>query len=269
MNFKKILTLITAIAILGGVVTGCSSAEKSTLDAIKEKGVLVLGTEAQYAPFEFKNENAVIVGSDIWLAEQIATEIGVELEIVDMAFDGIIAAVQSSQVDIGIAAFTENEERAKAIDFSNIYQEDQQMLIVSKENAEVYTTAESLVGQTVGAQKGTIQSKLILSALPESELFELAKYPELALEVANGNIAGLVVDSSVGHGLAASNDNLAISPFEFADDEGNFGKAAVVKKGSDGLLVVVNKVIDAAVEDGSYEEKFEEYKALAATLTID
>ncbi len=62
------------------------------------------------------------------------------------------------------------------------------------------------VGLKVGAQKGTIQSQLIQSALPESELFELEKYPALALEVQNGNIAGLVVDQAVGEALVATSN---------------------------------------------------------------
>lgn len=68
----------------------------------------------------------------------------------------------------------------------------------------MYSTKEALAGQKVGAQKGTIQSQLIQSALPDSELFELEKYPALALEVQNGNIAGLVVDQAVGESLIAT-----------------------------------------------------------------
>ena len=129
-----------------------SSYTGETIDAIKAKGKLVLGTEAQYAPFEFKDLDANFVGCDIWLAQQIADALGVELEVMDMAFDGIIPAVKSNQVDIGIAAFTVDEERAKEIDFTDMYQKDEQMLIVKKGNEEVYTTKESLAGQQVGAR---------------------------------------------------------------------------------------------------------------------
>ena len=77
-----------------------------TIDAIKAKGALVVGTEATYAPFEFLDANAQFAGCDMWLAEQIALALGVKLEVMDMAFDGIISAVKSAQVDIGIAAFS-------------------------------------------------------------------------------------------------------------------------------------------------------------------
>lgn len=245
-----------------------SSYTGETIDAIKAKGKLVLGTEAQYAPFEFKDLDANFVGCDIWLAQQIADALGVELEVMDMAFDGIIPAVKSNQVDIGIAAFTVDEERAKEIDFTDMYQKDEQMLIVKKGNEEVYTTKESLAGQQVGAQRGTIQSKLIQSALPDSTLFELDKWPTLAMEVANGNIAAIVVDGAVGESLIATNDGIVQANFTFSAEEANFGKAAVVAKGKDDLKELVNAVIANVTADGSFQAAYDEAVELAGTLGV-
>ena len=245
-----------------------SSYTGETIEAIKAKGKLVLGTEAQYAPFEFKDMDANFVGCDIWLAQQVADALGVELEVMDMAFDGIIPAVKSNQVDIGIAAFTVDEERAKEIDFTDMYQKDEQMLIVKKGNEEVYTTKESLAGQQVGAQRGTTQSKLIQSALPDSKLFELDKWPTLAMEVANGNIAAIVVDGAVGQNLIATNDGIAQANFTFSEEEASFGKAAVVAKGKDDLKELVNAVIANVTADGSFQAAYDEAVELAGTLGV-
>ncbi len=286
---KKMLVLALSAAMLLTVLTGCGSsetaapqdeqateapateqpaAEPSTLlEQIKAKGKLVVGTEAQYAPYEFKDLDANFVGCDMWLAQQIADSLGVELEIVDMSFAGIIPAVQSGQVDLGIAAFTNTPERAEEIDFSNLYETSAQLLIVKTGNADTYSTKEALAGQKVGAQKGTIQSQLIQSALPDSELFELEKYPALALEVQNGNIAGLVVDQAVGESLVAnSNGELEVSNFEFSAEEASFGKSVVIAKGNEDLVAAVNEVIDKVVSDGSYQAAYDEAVALAATL---
>lgn len=243
-------------------------AEEHTVEAIKAKGKLVLGTEAQYAPFEFKDMDANFVGCDIWLAQQVADALGVELEVMDMAFDGIIPAVKSNQVDIGIAAFTVDEERAKEIDFTDMYQKDEQMLIVKKGNEEVYTTKESLAGQQVGAQRGTTQSKLIQSALPDSKLFELDKWPTLAMEVANGNIAAIVVDGAVGQNLIATNDGIAQANFTFSEEEASFGKAAVVAKGKDDLKELVNAVIANVTSDGSFDAAYDEAVALSESMGV-
>ena len=240
------------------------AAAASLLEKVKTSGKLVVGTEAQYAPYEFKDLNANFAGCDMWLAQQIADHLGVELEVVDMSFDGIIPAVKSGQVDLGIAAFTKTPERAEEIDFSDLYEKSAQLLIVKAGNADLYSTKESLAGQ-----KGTIQSQLIQTALPDSELFELEKYPALALEVQNGNIAGLVVDQAVGESLiATSNGGLEVSNFAFTSEEASFGKAVVAAKGSEDLLAEVNTVINQVVNDGSYLKAYDEAVELAASMGL-
>ena len=289
-TWKKLMSLALGAMMMLSLLTGCGSktedsapadstpaeetpaepaAAASLLEKVKTSGKLVVGTEAQYAPYEFKDLNANFAGCDMWLAQQIADSLGVELEVVDMAFDGIIPAVQSGQVDLGIAAFTNTPERAKEIDFSDLYETSAQLLIVKAGNADTYSTKESLVGLKVGAQKGTIQSQLIQSALPESELFELEKYPALALEVQNGNIAGLVVDQAVGEALvASSNGALEVSNFTFTAEEASFGKSVVIAKGNEDLVAVVNEVINKVTADGSYQKAYDEAVELAASLGL-
>ncbi len=296
-QFKKTLALALSALTLMAALTGCGSSKtetpaestpdtkteapaetpaaepetaKTVLDQIKEKGKLVVGTEAQYPPYEFKDLDANFAGCDMWLAQKVADAIGVKLEVMDMSFDGIIPAVKSGQVDIGIAAFTKTPERAEEIDFSDLYETSAQLLVVKAGNASVYNTKESMAGLKVGAQKGTVQSQLIQTALPDSELFELEKYPALALEVQNGNIAGLVVDEAVGESLiATSNGGLEVSSFAFTAEEASFGKAAVVAKGDNAdFLAVVNEVINQAVADGSYQKAYDDAVELAASLGL-
>src|SRR5574344_307613 len=174
----KKLVVFALIALLSlAMVFAAGSSEKSEmnkLDKIKAAGKLIVGTEAQYAPYEFKDANANFVGCDIWLAQQIADSIGVKLEIVDMSFDGIIPAVTSGQVDIGIAAFTATPERAGVIDFSSSYETSTQYLIVKAGNEDVYSTLESLKGKKVGAGKGTLLSQLILEWFAGADLLGVA-----------------------------------------------------------------------------------------------
>lgn len=289
-TWKKLMSLALGAMMMLSLLTGCGSktedsapadstpaeetpaepaAVASLLEKVKTSGKLVVGTEAQYAPYEFKDLDANFAGCDMWLAQQIADHLGVELEVVDMSFDGIIPAVKSGQVDLGIAAFTKTPERAEEIDFSDLYEKSAQLLIVKAGNADLYSTKESLAGQKVGAQKGTIQSQLILSALPDSELFELEKYPALALETQNGNIAGFVVDQAVGEALVATSDGkLEVSNFEFTAEEASFGKAAVLAKGTEDLMAVVNEVVDKVTADGSYQQAYDEAVAFAASLGL-
>ncbi|MCQ2566559.1 MAG: transporter substrate-binding domain-containing protein [Clostridia bacterium] len=273
------LSMIFALAACGAEPVPAQSTEapdvqtgtvsSSALEKIKSAGKLVVGTEAQYAPYEFKDLDANFAGCDIFLAEKIAEKLGVELEIVDMAFDGIIPAAQAGQVDLGIAAFTNTPERAEVIDFSDIYEVSLQYLVVAAENVEKYSTKEALSGLKIGSQKGTIQSNLVVSAFPDSELFELEKYPALALEVQNGNIAGLVVDAAVGDSLVAnSNGALAVSAYEFTKEEASFGKSVVIQKGNEDLVAVVNEVIAQVLADGSYQKAYDDAVAHAASLGL-
>ena len=172
---KKLLALTLGAAMLLAVMTGCGKkdtaqepaddqqqqqeeqqpAEPATLlEQIKAKGKVVVGTEAQYAPYEFKDLDANFAGCDMWLAQQIADSLGVELEVVDMAFDGIIPAVQSGQVDLGIAAFTNTPERAEEIDFSDLYETSAQLLIVKAGNADTYSTGIYQTFESKAAELG-------------------------------------------------------------------------------------------------------------------
>ena len=243
----KKLVVFALIALLSlAMVFAAGSSEKSEmnkLEKIKAAGKLVVGTEAQYAPYEFKDANANFVGCDIWLAQQIADSIGVKLEIVDMSFDGII---------------------------SSSYETSTQYLVVKAGNENVYTTKASLKGQKIGAQKGTNQSQIVMNGFPESELFELAKYPALALEVQNGNIAGLVADQAAGESIIESSEGkLVKANFTFDPEDGAVGtKNAVIQKGNPELVAAVNEVIDRVVADGSFLEEFNKAVELAATLGL-
>ena len=232
---KRLFAFAVVLVMVLGVCSFSQADPASRLDLIREKGKLVVGTEAQYAPYEFKDLNAV---------------------------------------DIGIAAFTRTDERAEVIDFSDLYETSLQYLIVKKGNEELYSNADALAGLKVGAQRGTVQSQLITKVFVNSELFELEKYPALALEVQNGNIAGLVADAAVGQSLVdTSNGALAVSNYAFTAEEASFGKACVVRKSdaeydNTAFLEVVNAVIKRVVEDGSYTRVYDEAKELAASMGL-
>ena len=270
--------LIASLSLLGG----CSSADNAddagatkdgkqdVLSKIKADGVLKVGTEAQYPPYEFKDAEANFAGVDIALAEQIAKDLGVELKVVDMKFDGIIPAVQAGQVDLGIAAFSNTPERAKVVDFSENYESSVQKLVVAADKVNEYTTKEALAGKKIGAQKGSIQSGVVKEELKDSQLFELDKYPALALEIQNGNIAGLVADEAVADSIVeTSGGKLAIANYTFTSEAANVGKAALMAKGNEALQAEVNKTIQKMIDDGSWQKAYDDAVALAKTLGLE
>ena len=102
----------------------------------RSNGVLVMGTNAEFPPYEY-HENNAIVGIDVDIMRAISDELGMELQIEDMAFDSIIAAVSSGKVNIGASGFTVTEERKKNINFSNTYTTSKQVIIVRDGNSSV------------------------------------------------------------------------------------------------------------------------------------
>ena len=136
---KGLIKKVVASALLGimtmGLV-GCGSADntssketKDLLETIQEKGKVVVGMSADYAPYEFhyidENGKDVIGGFDVDIANEIADAIGVELVIQEMDFDALVAALPAGKIDLVISGMNPTEERDKVVDFSEIYYNSQ------------------------------------------------------------------------------------------------------------------------------------------------
>ena len=114
--------------------------------------VLVMGTNATFKPFEYK-EGDKVVGFDVELASEIAKEMGAELKIEDMSFDGLLPALESGQIDLAVAGMSVTEERAKNALFSDSYYVASQQIIVKEES--LIRNRYELVGKKIGVQLGT------------------------------------------------------------------------------------------------------------------
>jgi polar amino acid transport system substrate-binding protein len=202
---KKVLALVLAL-ILCLSFAACSqtepessatesapeeSAAPSESEAVSEApaeittvaaGKLTVATSPDFAPYEFYSVdeagNLTLSGFDMALAQAIADHLGLELEVVPMDFDSILLELQAGNVDLGIAGFSPDPERAETFDFSDLYYIGGQSLVTLAENKDVYNTFESLTGKSVGAQTGSIQMDLAEQytpdAAPEREQVALA-----------------------------------------------------------------------------------------------
>lgn len=122
---------------------------KSKIEQIKEAGVLVMGTSADYPPNEFHTEvdgKDTIVGFDVAIAQHIADDLGVELKVVDMSFDNLCINLAKGDFDIVIAGMASTEERLKSVDFSNPYFKQQQAILIRAEDDALYNKPEDLSG---------------------------------------------------------------------------------------------------------------------------
>jgi len=222
---------------------------------VKQTGKIVLGTSADYAPYEFhKMIDGVdhIVGFDIEIAKEIAKGLGVELEIKEIAFDGLLAALQLGKVDFVIAGMTPNEERKKEVDFTKIYYMAQQGVLIRAEDDDIIKSVEDLTGKKVGAQRGSIQEDIAREQLSVAEVKALAKVPDLVLELEHGKVDAIVVELPVANEYIKRNSKLVLSEIHVEDDTG--GSAIAVAKGNEDLVEKMNEIIDALIAEGKIDK---------------
>ncbi|HEM6186145.1 TPA: transporter substrate-binding domain-containing protein [Streptococcus suis] len=262
---KKILAL-AATVLAGLTLAACSStSSQSALDKIKEKGTLVVATSPDYAPFEFqalvdgKNE---VVGADIMLAQKIADELWVKLEVSAMSFDNVLSSVQNGKADIAIAGLSYSEERAKVFDFSESYYQISDVLLIKKDSANSLTSIDAMSGKTLAVQKGSTQESYAQENISQANLISLTLMGEAVNELKSGKVDAILMDSPVAAGYVSQNSDLAVASVEFPTIDEN-SKVIALPKGSAELKTAIDKVIAEVKASGEFDTFLEK----AATYT--
>ena len=267
-KFNKHMVLIMAVLLVSLILTACggsedTSSESSIIEAIQNSGKIVMGTSADYPPYEFHKQidgKDTIVGFDIDIAKEIAKDLNVELEIKDMDFDGLLAALETENVDIIVAGMTPDEERSKSVDFSKVYYDPEQGLLVRNEDKDKYQSLDDLKGMKIGAQKGTIQED-VANDIEDAQVKALGKITDLVLELKNEKIDGLILAIPVAEAYDKANDDITLSPHIDFGKEG--GVAVAIKKGNDELVDAINSTIDRVMEEGLLDKFIQDATALA------
>lgn len=274
-GLKKLLGL-TLAAMMTMSLVGCSSnsdggeetAQK--LQQIKDAGVLVVGTSADYAPYEFHKQidgKDKIVGFDITMAEEIAKDLGVKVEYKDMDFDGLLGALEAEKVDIVLSGMTPDEERKKSVDFSELFYEDSNVCIVKKGKEDLIKSEEDLKKLKVGVQSGTTQADFITGDLGITSAKQLKRMPDLMLDLQNGNIDVIVTGKNVANINIDQYDGLAIGKTTVGKDVAE-STAAAIKKSNDkvdntSLVESINNTIKRLKDENKMDEYMQEALKLA------
>ena len=277
MNARKMIkAVILGIAAAAALsVSGCSDGNKAPgqgavqkesplMQKIKKQGKLVVGTASGYPPYEFIDTSVgekKVIGIDMALAQKIADELGVKLEVQDMNFQALLTSLTGGKVDIAIAGINPTEERKKSMDFSADYLPTEQKVIIRKEDGSRYKKLEDLFGKTVGVQKSTTQEALAKEKIKDTKIVSLAHVPEVVLELKQGKVDGLVVEGIVGGQYLVFNDDLMFSEVEFPNSVKS--SAAAVQKGNEDVVAVVNKVIKENTDNGNFKKWTDEYSRKA------
>ncbi len=269
---KKTLALILSLLMLGALA---SSASADTLSDIQERGVLVVGAHVDFMPYQFywtnpETNEEEYAGFDMELAKGLAQELGVELEIRDQAFAGLITALTVNEVDVVIAGMAIKPERLEVVDFSDPYFAGTQILLVRAEDCETLTSVEDMAGKSIGAQTGSLQQTILEEQFASSEALLLDKPSVLALELYQGGIDGwLITDLVAKQYMAVYPDAFAISEVPVVYDNSAGIGVAVAKGENESLLAIINDYIARVKGDGTFDGWIDEAAAKCASLLAE
>ncbi len=236
---------IAAVSVMAvSALTGCGKSDK-----------LVMGTNAAFPPFEFTTSEGLVGefdGIDVAIANNIAKSMDKELEVADMEFDGLIAAVSTGKVDMVAAGMTANDERRQSVDFSDTYFTASQVMVVAPDNADI-TTAEDLKNdKTVGVVLGYTGDSIVTDnlQLAEDKIVRANRGLDIVQDVKNGKLDAVVIDSATGKALAENNGLKVIEDAEAFEAE---EYAIAVKKGNTELLEKINTVLAEMKANGEID----------------
>lgn len=224
----------------------------------KSKGVLKMGTSADYYPFQFIeviDGQEVIAGFDIDIAYHIAKALEMELEIVDMEFNTLITALRSERVDMVLSSISPTDDRAKVVDFSNVYYLSNEGLILA---STPLSALADLNGLTIGVQTGSVQEEIgngLVEEGIEIELLIMDSIPNLVQQLLAGRVDAIIVNQLTASAYSDANEELyevdIIPTVEL-------GTAIAFPQGSD-LTEQVNAILAEMEADGTMEALFEQW----------
>ncbi|WEV39520.1 ABC transporter substrate-binding protein/permease [Lactobacillus sp. ESL0684] len=265
-KIKKWLAAIFALLMLLSAATVNSTdvqaaktpkATDNYLKKVKQKGKLVMGTSPDYPPFEFvKNQHGKsgVVGIDVEVGKKIAKDMGVKLVIKTMDFDSLLVGLETGKVDMVIAGMTRTPKRAKSVDFSEVYENSGQELIIRKADAKKYHSYHSFAGKTIGAQTGSLQTDLIKEQAKKVKLKTMDKDNDLVLALKTNKFDAVAVDKETAEAFSQNTAGLTHIPAGFKT--GDMGKAVAFHQGAQSLVNAANKSIEQIKADKLIQKQY-------------
>ena len=239
----------------GTANSAATDGSSGALQEIKDSGKLVVGTCADYPPYEWhlvQDGEDKIIGFDIDIAQTIADELGVELEVIDMDFDGLIPALSTGKVDMIIAGMNPTEERKQSVDFTDIYYTQKDALVIKSEDAKDIRSENDLKKSTLATQTATIQEEYLLKNFPDAEIQSVPKWNTAILYLVTGKADAVLMVETVARRYVEENEGLEIADFDVSSTP-NKSAIAVAKDSAD-FLEEVNDILDEMEDSGKIEE---------------
>ena len=223
---------------------------------------LIMATNATFPPYEYyegEEGTSKIVGIDAEIAGLVAQKLGMSLEIMDIEFDAIIAAVQTGKADIGMAGMTVTEDRLQSINFSRSYASGVQVVIV-REDSPIQSKDDlfDIGGFVIGVQASTTGDIYTSEDLEEEGLATIDRYnkgADAVMALTTGKVDCVVIDNEPAKSFVAANVGLKIIDTEYVVED----YAICIAKNNTELLEKVNDALNALIADGSIKRVIDKY----------
>ena len=288
---KKILALVLALTMAAAVLAGCSGqkAEGTTVGTtagttaattaattadttapaatgnsentndlgLVNTGILTVGTEASYQPFEFYAEDGTtIIGFDADLSAALAEKLGLDVQIIDTSFDTIFEGL-GKNYDVAIAGITISPDREENALFSSPYITNYQAIVVKADSDLTFSALTDLSGHSVSMQKATASDILLGNLIDTGSVTNCVavtneKIPTSFEQLTNGEVDTVLCDSTVADCYVAKHPDLYKIAYEDDQEPETFGVA--IDKGNPALQEAINKAM-AELEDSGYMDE--------------
>jgi polar amino acid transport system substrate-binding protein len=277
-KFKKTSILLLALVLVFSLaLSGCGKKEDSkqadaaqkadtqqavsdkSWQSVKDKGELVVGLCAEYAPFESRNEKTgQIEGFDIDIANALANELGVKVKIADAQWESLVGGVEKGDYDVLITCMSKKEAAQGNVNMSEVYYNLKEIIVVNKDNNTI-NSVDDLKGKVVGVQTQTSSEQAAdkLSGLKEVKRYN--RTPEAFIDLQNKRIDAVIV----GYAYAATQMKSEVKGIKIVNSPVDSSDIVMVmKKGNDELTLKLNDELSKIKQNGKYDEAINKWLKL-------
>lgn len=258
--FLLVLLLAVSLAPPGSpaAVSPFEIFEGSTLNQIVKRNKLIVGMEVKFFPFEYSDEKGQPVGFDVDIALLAAKELGVEIEIKDMEFSGLLPALQSGKVDMIISGMTRTLTRAKTVSFTQPYFQTGLCALLSRKKAPDVKDVKELDSsdRVIAVKLGTTGDIVAANLFPKARINRYKEETACVSEVVNGRADAFFYDqlSISKHQKQNPEATRAIlKPFTYEPF------AIAIRGGDPDFLGWLNMFLETIKADGRYQALYEKY----------
>lgn len=236
---------------------------------LKEQGVLHVGSDNAYPPFEDLPAGAQEpVGFDVDLYKEVAKRLGLTAKSTTTSFDALFTqSVPQGQFDVGISAITIKDERKKTVDFTIPYFEANLSLAVDTTKTPNIKTIDDLAGQTIGVQSGTTGADCAKALVSQNKAKEVKEF-ETAIQAFDdlvaGRVAAVINDRPASEGIIAQRSTVKV--VQVLETNEKYGFA--ISKDKPDLRVAINGALEAMMKDGTYAAIYETWFKTDVPFTV-